>query len=92
MPEDNGTIEHPTHDLVVQFDPDKQTALLKFDNGQFRNWDYILAVLKMATLQATLQRDLTIQGHMQKQAMQEMALAQQAAQNQRAIKGIISGR
>ena len=59
--------------LVLGWDEKTQCVHLNFDNKQFRNWDFILAVLKMATLQAETQQKMSQVRAMQQQAMEQAA-------------------
>ncbi len=53
--------------LHVYFDPAVDDAGVVFDGKDFKTWDFVLAVLAMATRKAELTRTL-----MEKQAMQGM--------------------
>ena len=57
--------------MAVLYDPDTQSIGLRFDNAQFRNWEFVIGVLDMAKQKAE---------HMKRMA--EIAMIQQQAQAQ----------
>lgn len=73
MEVDLSAVEPKQHELKIILDPDKQTVGIKFDNSEFKTWDFILATLEMARIAAEFQK----QQAMMMQAMQQQAAAQQ---------------
>ncbi len=69
MAEPNGK---PLPTIMVSWDASNQTAMLNFDQGEFKTWDFVVAVLDMAKSQAEAMKR-TAQVHaMQQQAQQAM--------------------
>jgi hypothetical protein len=50
MSKDKETKDLPL--IAVGFDSDRQQVFLQFDHDQFKQWDFVVAVLKMAVAKA----------------------------------------
>ena len=78
-------IETPTKNIVIAFHPDKQAVALQFDPKDFKTWDYVLALLKMAV-------DHAEQKRREAQMIAMMQQQQQQAQQDAAIRQRLNGR
>ena len=79
----------PLPTIEVMFDPDSQAIGLRFDNTQFKTWDFVAAVLEGAKLQAIESGRMARAMAMQQQAMREQAALQQGSQLAEKIHGNI---
>lgn len=67
-------IEQPAKTIAVGFDPARQIVGLQFSTDDFKTWDYVLAILRMAVDQAEQKRK-------EAQMIAAMQAQQQAAQD-----------
>lgn len=71
--------------LTIEFDNESQTANVAFSRDEFKNWDFVIAVLDMAKARCETEKRL--------RAVQAMQHAEQAARENRAVaKQILNGR
>lgn len=66
--ETNGTIQTPTRDLTIRWNPDTQLCDVAFNPAEYKTFDMILGILEMAKIQVTHQRAMAIAGQMQMMA------------------------
>lgn len=78
MAEENGGLKKPT--IIIEWDADRQQAVVSFDSTQFKTWEFVLAVIEMAKLHAETNRRVA----------EVMNIQRQAAENAR-VQAILSG-
>jgi len=73
-------------ELRLVFDPQKHSLMFSFDNQKLRSWDFALALLEMARVQAEFQRTTRLNQKMAEASMaqmQEQMIKQQLAMSGR---------
>lgn len=56
--------------LAIGFDAEAQRVHLQFEPADFKTWDMILGVLKMAEVEAQSQRQIALMANLQRQQME----------------------
>lgn len=81
LAERDAEVQGITQDIVIQYNPKTQALMLKFKPQEFKSFEFIQGILKMAELWTENMRMMA----MQMQAQQQMQSMQAAAQNQQQI-------
>lgn len=73
---ESGQESHVIPALMIGWDEANQCVEIKFDNRQFKTWDFILGILKMAEKKAEFYRQMEFARHL-KQQQEEAARVMQ---------------